>query len=98
MAPSISSATKVLIVKTGPVDMMLACELRHRDIACRIINKVTEFPKTSRANGLQSRSMEVFDSLGVADQVLVRGYPVNGVSLTQDGPEIEARPGRLPRA
>jgi len=57
-------------------------------IACRIIDKATDFPKTSRANGLQPRSMEVLDSLGGADQILARGYLVNGVSLIREGQEV----------
>lgn len=35
------SETDVLIVGAGPVGLMLACELRRRDIACRIIDKVS---------------------------------------------------------
>jgi 2-polyprenyl-6-methoxyphenol hydroxylase-like FAD-dependent oxidoreductase len=82
------SETDVLIVGAGPVGLMLACELRRRDIACCIIDKVSDFPQTSRANGLQPRSMEVFDSLGVADQVLARGYPVHGISVMRGGREV----------
>jgi len=83
-----TSETDVLIVGAGPVGLMLACELRRRDIAFRIIDKVSAFPQTSRANGLHPRSMEVLDSLGVADQVQARGYPVNGVSMRQGVHEL----------
>jgi 2-polyprenyl-6-methoxyphenol hydroxylase-like FAD-dependent oxidoreductase len=83
-----TSETDVLVVGVGPVGLMLACELRRRDIACRIIDKVGAFPQTSRANGLAPRSLEVLDSLGVADQIMVRGYPVNGVSVRQGGHEL----------
>lgn len=82
------SETDVLIVGAGPVGLMLACELWRRDIACRIIDKVSDFPQTSRANGFQPRSMEVLDSLGVADQILARGYPVNGASMRQGEHEL----------
>jgi 2-polyprenyl-6-methoxyphenol hydroxylase-like FAD-dependent oxidoreductase len=81
-------STDVLIVCAGPVGLMLACELRRRDIACCIIDKVSDFPQTSRANGLQPRSMEVLDSLGVADQILARGYPVHGISVRRGGREL----------
>src|SRR5258708_2461116 len=88
MAKTHVESTDVLIVGAGPVGLMLACELRRRDIACRSIDKVSDFPQTSRANGLQPRSMEVFDSLGVVDQVLERGYPMHGISVMQGGREI----------
>src|SRR5215472_3949753 len=83
-----TSETDVLIVGAGPVGLMLACELRRRDIACRIIDTVSAFPQTSRANGLHPRSMEVLDSLGVADQIVARGYPVHGVSVRQGEHEL----------
>src|SRR5215831_16568103 len=83
-----TSETDVLIVGAGPVGLMLACELRRRDIAFRIIDKVSAFPQTSRANGLQPRSLEVLDSLGVVDQIMARGYPVNGTSVRQGGHEL----------
>ncbi len=83
-----TSETDVLVVGAGPVGLMLACELLRRDIACRIIDKVSDFPQTSRANGLQPRSLEVLDSLGVVDQVLARGYPVHGMSVRQGGHEL----------
>src|SRR5215469_3247924 len=83
-----TSETDVLIVGAGTVGLMLACELSRRDIAFRIIDTVSDFPQTSRANGLHPRSMEVLDNLGVADQVVARGYPVNGVSMRQGEHEL----------
>ena len=83
-----TSQTDVLVVGAGPVGLMLACELRRRDIAFRIIDKVSAFPQTSRANGLAPRSMEVLDSLGVANQIVARGYPVNGVSVRKGEHEL----------
>jgi 2-polyprenyl-6-methoxyphenol hydroxylase-like FAD-dependent oxidoreductase len=91
------SETNVLIVGAGPVGLMLACELRRREINCRIIDKVRDFPQTSRANGLQPRSIEVFDSLGIADRVLARGFPVRGIRLVRGGREIARIETRLAR-
>ena len=59
-----------------------------RDLAFRIIDKVSDFPQTSRANGLAPRSLEVLDSLGVVDQIGARGYPVQGISVRQGGHEL----------
>src|SRR5215471_7029594 len=83
-----TSETDVLVMGAGPVGLMLACELRRRDVACRIIDKVSDYPQTSRANGLQPRSLEVLDSLGVVDQIVARGYPVHGTSVRQGGHEL----------
>jgi 2-polyprenyl-6-methoxyphenol hydroxylase-like FAD-dependent oxidoreductase len=80
--------TDVLIVGAGPVGLMLACELRRRDVACRIIDKYAEFPVTSRANGVQPRAMEVLDSLGVADRVIAESYRAKGFRILRAGTEV----------
>jgi 2-polyprenyl-6-methoxyphenol hydroxylase-like FAD-dependent oxidoreductase len=80
--------TDVLIVGAGPVGLMLACELRRRDIACRIIDKYAEFPLTSRANGVQPRAVEVLDSLGVAERIVAESYPAKGIRILRAGTEV----------
>lgn len=82
------SQTDVLIVGAGPVGLMLACELRRRDVACRIIDKYAEYPTTSRANGVQPRAVEVLDSLGVADKIIAQSYPAKGVRVLRAGTEV----------
>jgi len=82
------SQTDVLIVGGGPVGLMLACELRRRDIDCRIIDKYAEFPTTSRANGVQPRAVEVLDSLGVADKIIPESYRAKGFRILRDGTEV----------
>jgi len=80
--------TDVLIVGAGPVGLMLACELRRRDIACRIIDKYAEFPSTSRANGVQPRAVEVLDSLGIADKIVAESYRAKGFRILRAGTEV----------
>jgi 2-polyprenyl-6-methoxyphenol hydroxylase-like FAD-dependent oxidoreductase len=82
------SQTDVLIVGAGPVGLMLACELRRRDIDCRIIDKYAEFPTTSRANGVQPRAVEVLDSLGIADKIIAESYRAKGFRILRNGTEV----------
>jgi 2-polyprenyl-6-methoxyphenol hydroxylase-like FAD-dependent oxidoreductase len=82
------SQTDVLIVGAGPVGLMLACELRRRDIDCCIIDKYAEFPSTSRANGLQPRAVEVLDSLGIADKIAAESYRAKGFRILRAGHEV----------
>ncbi|OYN79598.1 FAD-dependent monooxygenase [Mycolicibacterium sphagni] len=98
MGAPTSSNTDVLIVGAGPVGLMMACELRRRQIACRLVDKLTEFPNTSRANGLQPRSIEVLDSLGVAEQVLAGANPVRGVLVMRHGAEVARLEMAVPSA
>jgi 2-polyprenyl-6-methoxyphenol hydroxylase-like FAD-dependent oxidoreductase len=90
--------TDVLIVGAGPVGLMLACELRRRDIACCIIDKYAEFPSTSRANGVQPRAMEVLDSLGIAGKIVAESYRAKGFRIMRAGAEVGRLEPKLPIA
>jgi len=73
----------VLIIGAGPTGTVLAIDLARRGLTVRIIeSNATSFPG-SRAKGIQPRSLELFDDLGVLDQILAAGglYPLLGIHL-----------------
>ena len=63
----------VLIVGAGPTGLILACDLARRGVDFRIVEKATEYAAGSRGKGLQPRSLEVLDDLGVIDRILIHG-------------------------
>ncbi|WP_021595769.1 FAD-dependent monooxygenase [Actinomadura welshii] len=65
----------VLIIGAGPTGLTLAVDLARRGVRHRIIDPGTR--AGSRGKGLQPRTMEVFDDLGVIGAVLGAGgaYP-----------------------
>src|SRR5262245_47343245 len=63
----------VLIAGAGPTGLTLACELAVRGVGFRIIDKADRFFGGSRADGIQPRTMEVFEHLGVLDPILASG-------------------------
>ena len=65
----------VLIVGAGPTGLTLASELLSRRVRCPITDKVTEFPDTTRAHGVQPRTLEGFDRTDIIDQMLAQGLP-----------------------
>ncbi|WP_206795640.1 FAD-dependent monooxygenase [Amycolatopsis sp. MtRt-6] len=65
--------TRVLIAGAGPTGLTLAIELARRDVAVRIIDKASEYFVGSRGDGMQPRTLEVFEDLGVLDAVLAAG-------------------------
>ena len=73
--------TDVLIAGAGPTGLTLACELLRRGVSCRIIDKAASPATTSRALGLQPRTLELFDNIGIVDRVLATGGPVTDANL-----------------
>jgi 2-polyprenyl-6-methoxyphenol hydroxylase-like FAD-dependent oxidoreductase len=89
--------TDVLIVGAGPTGLTLACDLARRGTRVRVIERFAVPSAASRGKGLQPRSLEVLDDLGVADTVLTRGttrLPVR--MITADGTVIDREPITVP--
>jgi 2-polyprenyl-6-methoxyphenol hydroxylase-like FAD-dependent oxidoreductase len=73
--------TQVLIAGAGPTGLTLAIELARREIDVRIVDKAERFAGGSRGDGLQPRTLEVFEDLGVLDEVFAAGIgaPLMGI-------------------
>ena len=63
----------VLIVGAGPTGLVLAVELARRRVRFRLVDRSARFFGGSRADGIQPRTLEVFDDLGLVDAVLAEG-------------------------
>jgi 2-polyprenyl-6-methoxyphenol hydroxylase-like FAD-dependent oxidoreductase len=81
MTSTAKHETDVLIVGAGPTGLTLACELLWRGVGCRVIDKAASPATTSRALGLQPRTLELFDTMGIIDRVLATGGPVTDANL-----------------
>lgn len=57
----------------GPVGLVAACELARRGVAVRLIDAADGPPSGSRGKGLQPRTIEVLDDLGVAGRIVATG-------------------------
>lgn len=91
----------VVIVGAGPSGLTLACEFARRDVAFRLIEASPGPQKGSRGKGIQPRTLEVFENLGIGDRVLENGrlaMPIRSTGLdgqvTLGGAEPEALKGR----
>lgn len=71
--PQPTSDVAVLIVGAGPTGLTLACELARSGISYRVVAKAPGPQSGSRGKGVQPRSLEVFEDLGVVDRVLAHG-------------------------
>ncbi|MDI6098727.1 FAD-dependent monooxygenase [Actinoplanes sp. NEAU-A12] len=65
----------VLVVGAGPAGLVAALELARRRVDVRLIEQAAAPASGSRAKGIQPRTLEVFESLGVVEEVLTSGGP-----------------------
>ena len=67
----------VVIGGGGPTGMMLAAELTLAGIDAAIVERrLTPEVESSRAGGLNTRTIEVLDQRGIADRFLSEGRPM----------------------
>ncbi|MGC4083728.1 MAG: FAD-dependent monooxygenase [Vicinamibacterales bacterium] len=71
------SSVDVLICGAGASGLTLAIELARRAISFRLIEKMATPFHGSRGKGIQPRTQEIFDDLGIIDRVVAAGglYP-----------------------
>jgi 2-polyprenyl-6-methoxyphenol hydroxylase-like FAD-dependent oxidoreductase len=77
--------TDVLVVGAGPSGLLLAAELRRRGVDCRLIDSLAGPRDWDRATVVHPRSLELFESLGIADRFLDAGVPQRAVRLHSGG-------------
>ena len=75
----------VLIVGAGPTGLTMACELARRSVPVRIIDKLSGIVPYCRATGIHSRTLEIFQDMGIIEAVLDEGIPIRGGSQYVNG-------------
>ena len=72
-----SSDLDVLICGAGAAGLTLATDLARRGVDFRLIEKQNDPFRGSRGKGIQPRTQEVFEDLGIIDRVVALGglYP-----------------------
>ena len=80
--------TDVLVVGAGPVGFMLACELGRHGVRCQIVDKRTERADACKALGVQPRTLEIWDDLGVARQMIDAGIWLKGQRVFPAGNKL----------
>ena len=78
----------VLVVGAGPTGLTLAIQLLARGVPTRIIDRDVGSSRLSRAIGIQARTMEVLDLMGILDRFLEVGHPVRGVRVQRGGRDL----------
>ncbi|KAI0949246.1 hypothetical protein AcW1_008916 [Taiwanofungus camphoratus] len=100
--------TDVLIIGAGPAGLMAALTLSRLHVDIKIIERRLPHETAGQADGVQPRMLEVWDSLGLGDELRragthVRRYSVynpneegTGIKLTNQRPNILVPTARYP--
>jgi 2-polyprenyl-6-methoxyphenol hydroxylase-like FAD-dependent oxidoreductase len=74
----------VLVVGAGPVGLTAAAELRRRGVSVRCVDAAAHHNVSTKALGLQARTLELFERLGVVGDAVARGLPVRRFNIMSE--------------
>ena len=80
--------TEVLIVGAGPTGLMLAIELARHGVVPVIVDERSARSVHSKALAIHSRTLEVFEDVGVLATVMERARRMHGVNVYAGGKRI----------
>lgn len=78
----------VLVVGAGPTGLMLSIWLARAGARILVIDDKPGPAVESRAVGVQARTMETYDMLGLGDAALREGVPARGAALWRNGRKV----------
>jgi 2-polyprenyl-6-methoxyphenol hydroxylase-like FAD-dependent oxidoreductase len=80
----------VVVVGAGPTGLTAAVELSRMGIDVRIVDKAPKLSTTSRALGVQARTIELLRPRGIGDEMLALGNRAYGTALYANGRRLAA--------
>lgn len=85
-----SSETDVLIAGAGPVGLTAAVELARRGIRCRIVDPLSRPKHYAKAAGVQPRTLEVFEGMGIVNRVFDASIQMRGqIAYINGAPAVQ---------
>lgn len=82
------SHTDVLVIGAGPVGLAMAALLKQQNVSVRIIEKNASTTPYSKAIGMHARTLECMHALGIAEQLVRQGRPLQDFEIHEDGKVI----------
>ena len=77
--------TDVLIVGAGPTGLALACQLIRYGIDFVIIDKKESTTPYSKAIGVQARTLEIYEQIGLAEKLIAEGTRAEAARMIVGG-------------
>lgn len=85
-----SSGLDALVVGAGPTGLVLAAQLQAFGVRFRIIDRLLDRTRESRALGVQARTLELLQTLGLGERLVARGNPSVRLKLHVEGRAVAA--------
>ncbi|GAB3891171.1 FAD-dependent monooxygenase [Spirosoma agri] len=77
--------TGVLLVGAGPTGLALACQLTRLGVDFILIDAGAGITPYSKAIGVQARTLEIYDQIGLADPLIEKGIIAEKAKLIEGG-------------
>jgi 2-polyprenyl-6-methoxyphenol hydroxylase-like FAD-dependent oxidoreductase len=78
----------VTVVGAGPVGLVAACELAARGVPVRVIDRLAAPTPQSRAIVVHARSLEMFERMGVVEEVIASGVRTVAMQMFASGHRV----------
>src|SRR5688572_2060690 len=80
-----STKTDVIIIGAGPTGLALACQFIRYGIDFVIVDKNETTTPHSKAIGVQARTLEIYEQIGLADKLIGLGWKAERTRLIVGG-------------
>src|SRR5919107_2428899 len=77
--------TDVIIIGAGPTGLSLACQFIRYGIDFVVVEKNATVTPFSKAIGVQARTLEIYDQIGLAQPAIEKGTIASRVRLIEGG-------------
>ncbi len=88
--------TDVLVVGAGPVGLTAAAELYRHGVPCRVVDRLESPPQYAKAVGIQPRTLELWEDMGVVRTMLDAATSFDGQIVFVNGAEVARMTLELP--
>jgi 2-polyprenyl-6-methoxyphenol hydroxylase-like FAD-dependent oxidoreductase len=86
----------VLVVGAGPVGLTVGSELLRHGVGCRIVERLAEPPQYAKAVGIQPRTLEICEDMGLIREVVDASIELHGQLVFVNGEEVARMELSLP--
>lgn len=78
----------MLVTGAGPVGLTVGSELRRHGVDCRVVDRLENPPQYAKAVGIQPRTLEVWEDMGLVREILDAAIEMRGQIMFVNSEEV----------